>query len=302
MFLKIATKSLQLVYLEELHGRILLTEMDRRKYFNLNLGYEGEEKVYEYLNNNCKGVCIWDIRLDLSGEIQYDFLIIINGYIFILEIKNWYGHYTYSDGNFKSQSGFVNREVFSQAANARDKLEVFCYEQNINHKIINEVVFVNDTFKVINNVPDIKINSMELIKELTKFINQFDVSEEDILLGKLLIRYHINKSKNEQFNYYPYEKMKRGLKCPKCRRFLKHERNAKKNIRCECGYKMKKSEAIIEAFSKIEMLKREAVSASEVGEWLDISGARIRKVLSNHCITVGMNKNRKYKSKDNWLR
>lgn len=114
LFLKTAVKPPQLEYLEEVHGRTHLTESDRRKYFNLKLGYEGERKVYNYLNQFKQGVCIWDVRLDICGEVQYDFFVIVNGKIFVLEIKNFYGNYTFKKGNLKSESGFrLARCIFS---------------------------------------------------------------------------------------------------------------------------------------------------------------------------------------------
>jgi len=198
LFIKTAVKPPQLEYLEEVHGRIHMPESDRRKYFNLKLGFEGEKKVYNFLNQFKQGVCIWDIRLDIYGEIQFDFFVIVNGIIFILEIKNFYGNYTYKDGNLKSESGYVCRDVFSQASNERDKFEAFCYEQNIHYKIINEVVFVNDTFKVINDVKDIKFNNMSAIENLAKYMCSFNITDEDIAIGELLVKHHIEQSKNEQ--------------------------------------------------------------------------------------------------------
>ncbi|WP_414043314.1 nuclease-related domain-containing protein [Macrococcus sp. EM39E] len=301
MFIKIAAKPPQLVYLEEVHGRTHMTETDRRKYYNLKIGYEGEKKVYDYLNQFKQGVCIWDVRLDISGEIQYDFFVIVNGIIFVLEIKNYYGNYTYKDGNLKSESGFVSRDVFSQSSNERDKFEAFCFEHNIHFKIVNEVVFVNENFKVINNVEGIKFHNMIAIENLAKYMCSFEITDEDIAIAELIIKHHIEKSKNEQKDYYPYDKMTRGLKCPECHRFLKVERSAKRQIVCSCGHKMSKTEAICEAFEKIEMLKRDSVTATEVCEWVDISTTRIRKVLNEYCYKIGENKGRKYKSKDKRL-
>lgn len=287
----------QLEYLEEVHGRTHLTESDRRKYFNLKLGYEGERKVYNYLNQFKQGVCIWDVRLDICGEVQYDFFVIVNGKIFVLEIKNFYGNYTFKEGNLKSESGFVWRDVFSQSSNGRDKFEAFCLEHKIHYKIINEVIFVNDTFNVINEVNDIKFYNMSTIESLAKYMCSFEITEEDVAIGELIVNHHIERSKNEQNNYYPYENMTRGLKCPECHRFLKVERSAKKKVKCTCGHIMNKSDAILEAFRKIEMLKRDSVSASEIGEWIDVSSTRIRKVLNDNCYKIGENKGRRYKSK-----
>lgn len=301
MFIKTAVKPPHLVYLDEVQGRTHMIETDRKKYMNLKLGYEGEKKVYDYLNQFENGVCIWDIRLDLSGEIQYDFFIIVNGHIIILEVKNWFGNYTYRDGNLKSQSGFVNRNVFSQASNERDKFEAFCYENNIHYKIVNQVVFVNETFQVINEVDDLEINGMETVEKIAQYMNRFEITEEDIAVGEFIVKHHLEKSKNEDNHKYPYQIMRRGLKCPVCRKFLKVERSAKKKIKCKCGHVMDKSEAIRESFRNIEMLKRDCVTASEVGEWLDISSTRIRKVLNEYCIKIGTNKGRKYKSKDIWF-
>ncbi|QYA43443.1 NERD domain-containing protein [Macrococcoides bohemicum] len=296
MFIKTAVKPQQLEYLEEVHGRIHMPESDRRKYFNLKLGFEGEKKVYDFLNQFKQGVCIWDVRLDIYGEIQFDFFVIVNGIIFILEIKNFYGNYTYKDGNLKSESGYVCRDVFSQASNERDKFEAFCYEQNIHYKIINEVVFVNDTFKVINDVKDFKFNNMSAIENLAKYMCSFNITDEDIAIGELIVKHHIEQSKNEQKYFYPYDKMTRGLKCPECHRFLEVNRTVKKKVKCRCGHVMAKSEAIIESFRKIEMLKRDSVSVSEVGEWVDCNPSGIRKLLGENFIKIGTNKNRKYKT------
>ncbi|MGV2874347.1 nuclease-related domain-containing protein [Macrococcus capreoli] len=296
MFIKTAEKPPQLVYLEEVHGRMHMTESDRRKYYNLKVGYEGEKKIYDYLKPFHHGVCIWDIRLNISGEIQYDFIIIVNGVIFVLEIKNYYGNYTYKDGNLKSESGFVSRDVFSQASNERDKFESFCYEHNIHYKIVNEVIFVNDHFKVLNEVDHVKFHSMQAIEQLAEYMCGYEITDEDIAIGKMIVNHHIEKSKNEQTHYYPYEKMKRGLKCPVCKRFLKVERNAKRLIKCTCGHKMSKTEAICEAFEKIEMLKRDAVTVADVCEWVDCNPSGIRKVLGERYKKIGRLKDRKYRS------
>lgn len=192
---------------------------------------------------------------------------------------------------------FVWRDVFSQSSNGRDKFEAFCLEHKIHYKIKNEVIFVNDTFNVINEVKDIKFYNMSTIESLAKYMCSFEITEEDVAIGELIVNHHIERSKNEQNNYYPYENMTRGLKCPECHRFLKVERSAKKKVKCTCGHIMNKSDAILEAFRKIEMLKRDSVSASEIGEWIDVSSTRIRKVLNDNCYKIGENKGRRYKSK-----
>ncbi|MCE4957241.1 nuclease-related domain-containing protein [Macrococcoides caseolyticum] len=289
-------KPIELMYLEEVHGRTQMLESDRRKYYNLKIGYAGEKKVYDYLNQFNAGVCIWDIRLDIRGEIQYDFFVIVNGTIFILEIKNYYGNYTYKDGNLISESGFVSRDVFSQASNARDKFEAFCYEHSIQYKIVNEVIFVNDDFKVMNEVDSVKFHSMYAIEQLARYMCNYETTHEDREIGQLIVNHHIEKSKNEQINYYPYDVMKRGLKCPECQRFIKIERSAKRQIVCCCGHKMSKSEAICEAFKKIELLKRDYVTASEVREWVDCNPSGIRKILGEKYKKIGSYKNRKYRS------
>ena len=196
----------------------------------------------------------------------------------------------------KSESGYVCRDVFSQASNERDKFEAFCYEQNIHYKIINEVVFVNETFKVINDVKDIKFNNMSAIENLAKYMCSFNITNEDIAIGELIVKHHIEQSKNEQKYFYPYDKMTRGLKCPECHRFLEVNRTVKKKVKCRCGHVMAKSEAILESFRKIEMLKRDSVSVSEVGEWVDCNPSGIRKLLGENFIKIGTNKNRKYKT------
>lgn len=94
MFVKTYEPSSYVKYLFEVQSRITLDDFDEAQYKRLYSGYIGEKQFYERIKN-CDGTKLWDLRLDYHGEVQYDFLVIHDGYLFHFDIKNFSGHYSF---------------------------------------------------------------------------------------------------------------------------------------------------------------------------------------------------------------
>ncbi|UJS28140.1 NERD domain-containing protein [Macrococcoides canis] len=147
MFVKTYEPSSYVKYLFEVKGRITLDDFDEAQYKRLYSGYTGEKQFYESIKN-CGSTKLWDLRLDYHGEVQYDFLVIHDGYLFHFDIKNFSGHYSFIDNNFVSEQNYVIKDPISQFNGAHIKLKQFCMKHNLDYKILSYVVFINPDFIV----------------------------------------------------------------------------------------------------------------------------------------------------------
>lgn len=293
MFIKVYDKSPYESYLVDVVDRIKLDDIDEAKKFTFYNGYIGEKQFYEEIKS-CGGIKAWNIRLNLSGEVQYDFFIIHEGYLIHIDVKNFSGRYTYRDNNFISESNYVIKDPISQLNSTHFKLKVFCEKHNLNYIVKSYVLFINETFTVsgFNGHSSILFrNDLQRIKaSLVTEPNQADIKAME-----LIVSYHLNKSKNEQrIHYYPFEQLKPGLKCPSCFSFLKKFESFERKIECSCGHKVSKKEAVHLGFETVRRLKNDAVKSSEIAAYTGVSESTIKQIMRNEYEYTGSTCGRKY--------
>ncbi|MGV2875489.1 nuclease-related domain-containing protein [Macrococcus capreoli] len=114
MFLKLHAPDDYINYLLTAEFRTTLDHNDYRNLQQYKRGLQGERKFYNLIKDIKGIVCLWDLVLNINGEVQYDFLIISNKRIIHIDIKNYSGIYHYQDGNFQNESGYVHQGLISQ--------------------------------------------------------------------------------------------------------------------------------------------------------------------------------------------
>lgn len=285
MFVKTYEPSSYVKYLFEVKGRITLDDFDEAQYKRLYSGYTGEKQFYERIKN-CGSTKLWDLRLDYHGEVQYDFLVIHDGYLFHFDIKNFSGHYSFIDNNFVSEQNYVIKDPISQFNGAHIKLKHFCMKHNLDYKILSYVVFINPDFIVtgFNGHSHILFH-----KDVDRIVNALIKPSNDVDIRALttLSKFHKKDSKNERICYYPFNDMKKGIKCPSCKNFLRPFHNKERRIICECGRRVTKQEAVHIAFDTIALLKQSHVKTSEIVDFTGIGKTTIKKIMSKNYASVG---------------
>ncbi|MFJ7727059.1 nuclease-related domain-containing protein [Neobacillus sp. NPDC097160] len=102
--LKTRSEPTELIKLRFLNARMMLGPKEKRYYFNLEKGYQGEvmfDQLTQKLQNDL--YIINDLRLESNNaEFQIDTLIIAQETIYPFEVKNHEGDYYYEAGNFFS--------------------------------------------------------------------------------------------------------------------------------------------------------------------------------------------------------
>ncbi|WP_414053163.1 nuclease-related domain-containing protein [Macrococcus equi] len=294
MFLKHHEPDNKIKYLMNVDGRCELTPDDSVTLYAYQMGYEGESYFYEMLNTVEGSIKLWDITLKESSKAQFDFLVIGGGWILHFDVKNYTGDYTYIDGLFKKDNGKVDQTIISQLKRADIILPQFLMKNGFNHQHESRIIFVNERFNLKNFNGDNAIKFAGQIPSIIEYLKQLGPpTDEDYRLAHALIQ--ANVVEERRFPYYDYSLMKKGYRCPACRRFGKVEVVERlKYVTCMCGRKISKLDYITECAQQVWILKNAPFQIKEIAEWSKCELKTVQRALKKKCSYSGMNKGRSY--------
>lgn len=294
MFLKLHEPDNKISYLMNVDGRCNLTKDDRTALFAYQAGLAGESQFYEQLQGVEGGLKLWDITLKESSKAQFDFLIIGDGKIFHFDIKNYSGEYTYIDGLFKNNRGSVDQTIISQLKRADIILPQFLIRKGFQYEHVSRIIFVNENFVLRNFNGDEYIKFAGQIPGILDYLKRLGPpTDEDYRLAKALIA--ANVVDNYRFAYYDYGQMKKGYRCPGCKRFERVKVAIKrKNVVCVCGRMMTKSEYILECAKQVWSLKNAPFKIQEIADWSQCDKRTVQRALKKFCKYDGVNRGRNY--------
>lgn len=213
----------QLAELIELIDRV---PEDKKEYLErdiafLKYGIEGEENVYYELKNSfIPMLCLHDIRLEYNGYVaQFDFIIITNKFIYVLETKMLSGDIQISDkGDFtriiKSKSGKVIKKegmyspITQNERHVNILKEILVKEGLIKTLPIKSVVVIANQKTIIDMTKANKELKNNIVKYdlLNKHLKEAmeDKNNEKNILEKYMYRisdFLIENNKPAEFNY-----------------------------------------------------------------------------------------------------
>ncbi|WP_165981090.1 nuclease-related domain-containing protein [Macrococcus lamae] len=296
MLLKSYAKHQEFLYLEALDTRVVLDDDDYRQLKKYQSGYDGECQFYQLIET-LDAVVLWDIMLKDSEFVQYDFIVIAGGQLFVFDIKNHRGVYQNDAGNLVRGTHCI-KDPRSQLKRAIHLLRTTLAGAGIDRKITGRIIFINDTFRLIGFDGDPDIVFAAQLNHVISHLKTLRPTEADIAVGQMLVGQH--------FGEYPYKKREKlydaeidaRLRCMKCRKLLDGTNHNKKYIICRCGHLMKREAVMLANLQEMMAIKQETFTIQDAMEWTSASRSTVKRFLRKYAIKTGNNHSTKYELKD----
>lgn len=281
-------------YILEVAGRYEMDDFDKENLSTSEKGLLGEEQFYERIKDCSGGAKLWDMRLRLNGQSQYDFIIISNGKIMHFDTKYYEGQYNYVDGNFISENGYVIHNPIALQTKQHMRLLRFVDKMGFGYQVLSFIIFVGEQFNVSGFNGDKRILFDKDINRIVENLNQREVTSEELGIARIFADHYDHKGRSPRIHYYPFSEMKKGVKCPKCREFLPSVPKTAKKVKCTCGCEMTKKELVRLAFDAIYVLKNSGVTVRDVVQFTGVGKTLVKEVLGKEHHKLGTFKDSKY--------
>ncbi|WP_442598691.1 nuclease-related domain-containing protein [Neobacillus sp. D3-1R] len=294
MVFKERTESILLRILRILHYRGDMTPEEEKYYWSLEKGYEGEcqfDRLTEKLQN--ESYVLNDLLLEFNNkEFQIDTTIIHQGTIFLFEIKNLEGDYSYAPDNFQMVSGKEISNPLDQLKRSKSLFHQLLQHLRINLEIEAYVVFINPEFTLYQapmNIPFI------FPTQITRFLKKLDMKPSHLnsshqRLAEKLVSLHKTESANSKLPSYDYQQLKKGITCKTCYSFSVYVEG--RNVVCsDCGGVELISAAVMRSVEELRLLFPERkITTNLVHEWCGVveSKKRIRRILHKNFTSSGV--------------
>ncbi|RXK17914.1 nuclease-related domain-containing protein [Macrococcus sp. DPC7161] len=302
MILKKHQQSNYQKYLTTVHERCLLEKYDKAKIFGYVQGYYGELKFFEMIKAFKNIHIIWDVSLELPNRCQYDFIVITESTVFHFEVKNFSGFYSYRRGSFKSEKGYVQKDVLQQLEEAHHNLNGFLAQHGYTQKLVSRIVLINDNLELHGFDGDERFLFPADLKKVQNYLSSCNVvTKEMTQLGQHLVKLHKQANPNERIHYYDFNQLKKGLKCTNCNAIAIEGIKQKQAMKCvRCGHKISNQMAVLQAYEEIETLTNRLPTKKEIVEWTGLHEKTVRRLLMKNYDFNGVTSDRKYyRKKDN---
>ncbi|WP_066063913.1 nuclease-related domain-containing protein [Neobacillus soli] len=295
MPLKPRSESKELIIMRFLNTRMVLSTKDKKRYSNLEKGYQGEVR-FDQLTANLQNdlYIINDLCLEFNNsEFQIDTLIISQETIYPFEVKNYEGAYYYESESFYSK--LTKEEIknpLDQLKRSSSLLRPLLKKLGIFLPIEGQVVFVNPGFTLYQaplNAPI--IYPTQLITHMGK-LNKTPskLNSRHKKLADQLISMHQSESRYSQFPSYKYEQLKKGLTCSGCHSFAILV--GEKKLVCEkCGCEEDIESAVLRSVKELKLLFPDRkITTNGIYEWCNVIASKkiIRRILMANLTSVGM--------------
>lgn len=288
-----------------LDRRIQLDEKEKFRYLNLEKGYEGElkfDQLTEKIQEN--RLILNDLLLEVnSSYFQIDSLIISQGIIHLIDIKNYEGDY------YLESDKLYSVKTKSEYKNPLDQLkrcETLMYQLLRNLKytslIKSSVIFINPEFTLYQAPLDQPIVFPSQINRFIHTINKTpsNLTSMDKNLAHKLISLHYPKNKFYTLPSYEYEDLQKGVYCNICNSLLVLIKN--QDFVCGiCDAHEKLSSAILRNVKEFQLLfPEQKITTNKIHHWcnMSINKKTVRRVLKKHMTAVGKTKDMYYQPID----
>ncbi|GBG95037.1 hypothetical protein LFYK43_14960 [Ligilactobacillus salitolerans] len=245
------SKSNEFQYLEVLNERSKLTVRERDALNACQKGYSGEVYLDQALQLVTQGAeSFWDdLNLNYLGQrIQIDKLLQICSTLYLIDVKNYHGHYTYRDRTWYCNGKPTTHNIFNQIDRAHDVLARILFEQHVNLQIVKVLVFLDSTATI-----DVGEQTGIVTKYLWDFCDWIQkIYREQAGLPrpigewqKVLRPYVVEPYRQaEDFSVDPQRRLRQGIVCPKC--FGNQWNDNRYFYACQrCGFCQTKEEAYV---------------------------------------------------------
>lgn len=282
------TKPISLVIMESLARRTTLSQKYSHYLNGLQKGFEGElafDRMTEELGLGC--VVIKDLFLQpkMSNAFQIDALILIGEIIYLYEIKNYSGEYSYGPEMLLKKPDFELSNPLIQVQNTKNKLKIFLKEIGYPLEIKAYVAYVHPEFTLYyapeletmilptqlkSHFVELKIEIASMIKPPKNFVKNLMMHKIDSPLF------------TQDIPEYTFSDLKKGLVCEKCGSF--ELVNSRQNYHCcNCGLDNSLHSATVKNIREYQQLFPDyKLSTSMIYSWCNktVSKKRIKRILN----------------------
>jgi hypothetical protein len=288
MAFKDRTERQELIILRSLNARMELPEEDKKNYYSLKKGYEGEvmfDLLTEQLQSDC--YILNDLLLKVNNnKFQIDTLI-IKDTLHLFDVKNFEDDYYYENGEFYSKHGTkISTNPLDQLKRCDSLFRQLLQKHGFRIPLESNVVFINPNFTLYQapkNEPLIfptQINS--LIKKLNTTTRNLTGKHKQ--LAELLNSLHFVESPYPRLVHYEYGQQRKGFICCLCQSFsvcVDH-----KMLVCnDCGHHETVDAAVVRSVEELKLLFPDRkITTSAVMEWCGgvLSDNIIRRILNKY--------------------
>lgn len=277
------------IYLDAITNRLNHVELDQITKSFLK-GMEGEVILELILNQIHNLPYLYNLNLNYINQIQIDFLVIDDLYIYHLEVKHYSGDYRIQDDQFINQFGNMFNTPFAHIQRANFEIKQFIRHFNLNRELKSILVFTHPTF-TLKSPPPSNVNVI-LPTELYKFkkmFKNFKTKENHQILSVF------EENRADFSNIYnniekvPMKYIIPGLKCPKCKTINNLKvMHKKKFLYCVCCQSEWQRQYIYSFnLKELYICKKEAFTLKEAETWCGVSNTlTIRRVAEKYFKSV----------------
>ncbi|GAE27041.1 hypothetical protein JCM9140_3153 [Halalkalibacter wakoensis JCM 9140] len=224
MLLKARSESKELLVMRSLHTRMNLSEKNKLRYLNLEKGYEGEVKFDSLVDPFHEDRYILnDLLLEVNHSyFQIDSLILSQGVIHLLDIKNFEGDFYFETDKLHSIT--TDREYKNpiyQLKRSTSLLRQLLKNLKCNDLVDATIVFINPEFTLyqapINQPLIFPTQLNRFLKNLQKPSSKLTNHPKE--LAEKLLSLHQTENPFTFLPEYKYEQLQRGVYCKSCRSF-----------------------------------------------------------------------------------
>ncbi|MEH7504982.1 nuclease-related domain-containing protein [Neobacillus drentensis] len=297
MALKSRSESSELKIMRSLNMRSNLSPKEKKYYFKLDKGYQGE-LMFDLLTEKLQSdiLVINDLCLEINDSVfQINTLIIAQDKLYPFEVKNYSGDYYYDSEGFHKLSGSDITNPLDQIKRSKLLLRQLLQNLGFNIAVEPSVIFINPEFTLYQaplNKPIIYPT------QLNDFMKKFDMTPSKLndrhkKLADRLISLHSNESPyTTRLPTYEYRKLRKGIVCTKCNSFMVF--GGEKVVVCEkCGYEASNESAILRSVGELKFLFPDMkITTGLVFEWCQVvkSTKMIRRILMQNYTPKGKRK------------
>jgi hypothetical protein len=284
----------ELSVMRSLNMRTDLSDDEKKHYFKLEKGYQGEvmfDQLTAELHHDI--LVINDLCLEYNNTIfQIDTLIISQKTIYLFEVKNYKDDYIYESDNFKlvlSKKEILN--PLGQLNRCRNLLQDLLRSLHIQLPLESYLVFINPEFTLYQAPLNEQIIFPTQLKRLMNTLNQKPsrLTDWHKKIGAQLVSMHLPKNPNSKIPPYEYEQLKKYILCSSCFSFMTYDGDRK--VFCEkCHCEEHVDSAILRSVEELKLLfPDKKITTNLVYDWCGGIGSmkKIGRILKQNYQMLG---------------
>lgn len=251
-------KSHELQWLELLFNRGGLNGDEIEQVQKLQRGFQGEvefDKLFDLIFSE-RVHSIDDLTLRHKQQtVQLDKLFCVNNTLYVVDMKNYRGHYSYEDGTWKAGQSILSHNILEQLRRAVRIVKAILFEANIELNVQGVLVFMNpeSTIELRETVKEKTFLYGEMLSWFLDLRSSLDRTENTDWI-KVLHTFSINGYKTRRTcSQERFDRLTRGIMCSECGGFQMKER--KYTVSClNCGFIEVKETAYVRTICEFGLL------------------------------------------------